>query len=180
VFSFVREANKERRMLEKPIQMRYAEREAFPGALSDLQQAHWATRMFLQSAADNATEDAANDLPPKYTPEEIEVITKQLKDSETWLSEGVTKQKEIKRCGDADPVLLSAELKARGTALQRDVMKLLKRKAPRKKPAAFASSSESSTIEDTTSSSTFAESTTKSTITKTSGSAQPTHSRDEL
>jgi hypoxia up-regulated 1 len=166
-------------MLEKPIQTRYTERAAFPDALSDLQQAHFATRMFLQSAADNATEETANDLPPKYTLEELESITKRLRDSETWLNEGVTKQKAVKRCGDADPVILSAEMKARGTALQRDVMKMLKRKAPRKKTTTTSATETTTSDSSDKSSSTTTVDSTSSASTSTT-EAKPTHTRDEL
>jgi hypoxia up-regulated 1 len=134
--------------------------------------------MFLQSAAENATEDAEKGLPPKYTPEEIETITKRLKASETWLNEGVTNQKAVKRCGDSDPVLLSAEMKARGSALQRDVMKMLKRKAPKKKLT--TSASESSTSDGSSSTTSESTASTTSTSTTAAESAQQTHTRDEL
>lgn len=130
--------------------------------------------MFLQSAADNATEDAANDLPPKYLPEELDAITKKLKESEQWLNEGVEQQKRIKRCGDGEPVILVAEMKARGTALQRDTMKLLKRKFRK----GVKSTTTSSTAEGTSTAS--SESTSSTTSTSATDGSKETHTRDEL
>ncbi|KZS89329.1 actin-like ATPase domain-containing protein [Sistotremastrum niveocremeum HHB9708] len=162
--------------LEKKVQHRYKEREAFPQSLSDIQQAHWATRMFLQSAADNATADAEAGLPTKYTPEELKDVETKLKESEAWLNEGVEKQKA--KAAHEDPVILTAEMKARGTTLQAHVMKLLKRKAPRPKKTT-TSTSESSTTPTATATSGTEESTTY--ITETSESTQTTeHSKDEL
>lgn len=158
--------------------MRYSERENFPEALKDLQQAHWAARMFLQSAADNATEDAANDLPLKYLPEELESITKKLKESERWLNDGVERQKQIKRCGDGEPVILVAEMKARGTALQRDTLKLLKRKIRKVKSATSTAATSSSTAEGTNAGA--SESTSSTTSTSATESSKETHTRDEL
>jgi hypoxia up-regulated 1 len=118
------------RSLEKPIQTRYLERQGYPQALSDLQQAHWVTRIFLESAAQNATLEVKEGRPSKWTEEEIQDIERKLKDSEVWLNEGVEKQKKLKRCGDGDPPILINELKARGQTLQRQVQKLTRRKVP--------------------------------------------------
>lgn len=167
--------------MEKPIQFRYSEMQTLPGAISDLQQAHWASRTFLQSAADNATEEAEAGLEPKYTTKELEDFERKLRESEAWLNDGAEKQKLLEKCSDGDPVLLTAELNARGTALQRDAMRLLRRKTPRRK---VSTTTTATTTTGTSTESSKADATGKETTTIPSASSasseQKHHTRDEL
>jgi hypoxia up-regulated 1 len=119
----------DRRALEKPIQFRYKENEDAPRELDALQQALTAGDYFLKSARENRTLEAAAELPHKYTIEELDAVEKRLNETVEWLKAGMDAQKKLKK--NDDPVLISAEMKARGVTLQNQVMKLLKRKNPK-------------------------------------------------
>lgn len=73
--------------------------------------------------------EEADGLPHKYTSEELEHVKERIIEEEKWLLEGIEKQKKLLK--NDDPVLISAEMKARGVTLQNQVMKLLKRKTPK-------------------------------------------------
>lgn len=122
------------RTLEKPIIHRYQEIEAFPQALNNSQMWNWSTRLFLHEARQNLTAEIAADLPSKWTKEELDSLEKSLKEHEAWLSEWVEKQKDVKP--NEDPVIETAEMKARAKALEIHLQKLWKRKVPKvtKKP----------------------------------------------
>lgn len=120
------------RAIEKPIQFRYEENEAAPKELENLQKALHAGQVFLQSAHQNRTLEEAEEIPHKYTLEELEDVKSRLKETEEWLKEGIEEQKKLKK--NDDPVLISAEMKARGVTLQNHVMKLLRRKVPKVPP----------------------------------------------
>ena len=133
----------DRRALEKPIQFRYKENEDAPRELDSLQQALTAGDFFLKSARENRTLEAAADLPHKYTLEELDAVEKRLNETIEWLKTGMEAQKKLKK--NEDPVLISAEMKARGVTLQNQVMKLLKRKNP--KPVKKTTSSSTTATE---------------------------------
>ena len=137
--------------MEKPIIHRYQEIEAFPQALNSSQMWNWSTRLFLQEARQNLTEETAASLPSKWTKEELDGLEKTLKEHETWLSEWVEKQKSVR--SNQDPVIETTEMKARAKVLETHLHKLWKRKIPKapKKPV-----STSSTVTATTSSTTLA------------------------
>ena len=135
------------RALEKPIQFRYKENEDAPRELDALQQALTAGDFFLKSARENRTLEAAADLPHKYTPEELDAVEKRLNETVEWLKAGMETQKKLKK--HDDPVLISAEMKARGVTLQNQVMKLLKRKNP-KKPTSSTTATEVEATESST------------------------------
>ncbi|KAG8839936.1 lumenal Hsp70 protein [Serendipita sp. 411] len=87
-----------------------------------------AGKAFLESALQNRTMEAKESLPHKYTMDELEDVKTRLKETVEWLEEGITEQKKLAK--NDDPVLISAEMKARGVTLQNHVMKLTKRKTP--------------------------------------------------
>lgn len=149
----------DRRALEKPIQFRYKENEDAPRELDTLQQALTAGDFFLKSARENRTLEAAADLPHKYTLEELDAVEKRLNETIEWLKAGMEAQKKLKK--NDDPVLISAEMKARGVTLQNQVMKLLKRKNPKpvKKTTTSSTSSTSTTEAKATESATAPEET---------------------
>jgi hypoxia up-regulated 1 len=117
------------RAIEKPIQFRYEENEAAPKELMNLQKALHAGQAFLESAHQNRTMEESEGLPHKYTLEELEDVKERLKETDEWLQDGIEEQKKLLK--NDDPVLISAEMKARGVTLQNHVMKLLKRKTPK-------------------------------------------------
>jgi hypoxia up-regulated 1 len=131
------------RRFEKPIQTRYKEAETLIPALADLEQAFIATNAFLESARQNYTLELATDMPHKYTLEELEDTESRLKVSMAWLKENSEKQKKLALY--EDPVLLTAEVKARGVTLQSHVMRLLRRKAPKPKRPTTSETSTSTT-----------------------------------
>jgi hypoxia up-regulated 1 len=116
--------------MEKFIIHRYQEIEAFPQALNNSQMWNWSTRMFLQEARQNLTEETAASLPSKWTKEELDGLEKTLKEHETWLNEWVEKQKSVKP--NEDPVIETTEMKARAKVLETHLQKLWKRKIPKK------------------------------------------------
>jgi hypoxia up-regulated 1 len=73
--------------------------------------------------------EVSEGLPHKYTLEELDDVKERLKETGEWLQTGIEEQKKLKK--NDDPVLISAEMKARGVTLQNHVMKLLKKKTPK-------------------------------------------------
>ncbi|KAI5119564.1 hypothetical protein M0805_005628 [Coniferiporia weirii] len=138
--------------LERPIQFRYQEIEAFPSALNNSQRVNWMNRMFITEARKNLTAELVpGNLPAFYTAEEIDTLEKSLKEHESWLNEWVEKQKSVK--ANEDPVILTTEMKARAKTLENAALKLMRRKTPPKsKKAASSSSSSSSSSASLTSS----------------------------
>jgi hypoxia up-regulated 1 len=95
---------------------------------------NWSTRLFLQEARNNLTNEAAADLPSKWTSLELDALEKTLREHEAWLSEWVEKQKSVRSY--EDPVIETAEMKARAKVLESHLQRLWKRKVPKavKKP----------------------------------------------
>ncbi|KAG7447381.1 actin-like ATPase domain-containing protein [Guyanagaster necrorhizus] len=118
--------------LERPIMHRYTEIANFPQALNNSQMWNWSTRLFLAEARQNLTREAEEDLPSKWTKEELDALEKTLKEHETWLNTWVEKQKSVKL--NQDPVIETTEMKARAKMLEQHLQKLWKRKVskPRK------------------------------------------------
>lgn len=117
-------------VLEKPIIHRYQEIEAFPQALNNSQMWNWSTRLFLTEAKTNLTAEEETDTPSKWTWDELSALEKTLKDHESWLAEWVERQKSVP--ANQDPVIETAEMKARAKVLEQHLQKLWKRKAPPK------------------------------------------------
>ncbi|KAG8817653.1 lumenal Hsp70 protein, partial [Serendipita sp. 399] len=114
--------------IEKPIQFRYEEDKVAPKELENIQKAILAGKAFIESALQNRTQEVEEGLPHKYTTQEIDDVKARLKETLEWLEEGVAEQKKLLK--NDDPVLISAEMKARGVTLQNHVLKLSKRKTP--------------------------------------------------
>ena len=95
---------------------------------------NWSTRLFLQEARANLTSEISQDLPSKWTKEELDNLERTLRDHERWLSEWVEKQKNVK--ANEDPVIETREMKARAKVLEQQLQKLWKRKVPKTKPPA--------------------------------------------
>ncbi|CCA66452.1 related to glucose regulated stress protein, HSP70-like [Serendipita indica DSM 11827] len=115
--------------IEKPIQFRYEEDTAAPRELENLQQALHAGQAFLQSAHQNYTMEDQEGISHRFTLEELEDVKNRLKETADWLESGITEQKKLAK--NDDPVLISAEMKARGVTLQNHVLKMSKRKFPK-------------------------------------------------
>ncbi|KAJ3825340.1 Hsp70 protein-domain-containing protein [Lentinula raphanica] len=130
--------------LERPIQHRYQEIEAFPQALNNSQMWNWSTRLFLTEARQNLTQEMEADLPSKWTKEELDGLEKALKEHETWLNIWVEKQKSVKSY--EDPVIETTEMKARAKVLETHLQKLAKRRVPKpRKTKSKTSTSSTST-----------------------------------
>lgn len=102
--------------------------------------------MFITEARANLTAEQANDIPSKWTVDEIDSLEVALKDHEVWLNEWVEKQKSVK--ANEDPVILTTEMKARAKTLENSLTKLMRRRLPK-----VRKTSSSSTTSSTTSSS---------------------------
>lgn len=131
--------------MERPIIHRYTEIEAFPQALNNSQMWNWSTRLFLTEARQNLTKEAAEDLPSKWTKEELDGLEKTLREHESWLSEWVEKQKSVKP--HEDPVIETTEMKARAKVLETHLHKLWKRKVPKRKPKPTTTTAEAKATE---------------------------------
>jgi hypoxia up-regulated 1 len=139
---------------------RYQEIEAFPQALNMSQMWNWSTRLFLTEAKENLTMEEKGGIPSKWTREELDGLEKTLKEHEAWLGEWVEKQKSVPM--NEDPVISTAEMKARAKTLETHLQRLARRRTPKstKKPtgtsatvsaSADATSTTSASEEQTTS-----------------------------
>ncbi|KAJ3743119.1 Hsp70 protein-domain-containing protein [Lentinula detonsa] len=133
--------------LERPIQHRYQEIEAFPQALNNSQMWNWSTRLFLTEARQNLTREMEADLPSKWTKEELDGLEKTLKEHETWLNIWVEKQKSVKSY--EDPVIETTEMKARAKVLETHLQKLAKRRVPKPRKTSTTSSPSSTSASST-------------------------------
>ena len=108
---------------------------------------NWSTRLFLQEARINLTNEAAADLPSKWTSLELDALEKTLREHEAWLSEWVEKQKSVRSY--ENPVIETAEMKARAKVLESHLQRLWKRKVPKavKKPKPTATTTTEATKE---------------------------------
>jgi hypothetical protein len=137
------------RALEKPIVHRYKEIESFPQALNNSQKWNWSTRLFLTQARENITADAIAGVPSKWTSEELDALEKVLKEHESWLHDGVERQKKTKM--NEDPVIDTKEMQQRAKTLEQHLQRLVRRKVPKvkKTPAKSGDANESSSTEPT-------------------------------
>lgn len=135
--------------LEKPIVHRYKEIESFPQALNNSQKWNWSTRLFLTQARENITADAIAGVPSKWTSEELDALEKALKEHESWLHDGVERQKKTKM--NEDPAIDTKEMQQRAKTLEQHLQRLVKRKVPKvkKTPAKPGDANGSSSTEPT-------------------------------
>lgn len=134
--------------LEKPIVHRYKEIESFPQALNNSQKWNWSTRLFLTQARENVTADAIAGVPSKWTSQELDALEKALKEHESWLHDGVERQKKTKM--NEDPAIDTKEMQQRSKMLEQHLQRLVKRKVPKvKKTPAKPDANESSSTEAT-------------------------------
>ncbi|KAH9062604.1 Hsp70 protein-domain-containing protein [Lactarius deliciosus] len=128
--------------LERPIVHRVKEIEEFPQALNTSQMWNWHTRIFLNDARTNLTEEEKAGTTGRYTKEELDELEKTLKDHEKWLNEWVEKQKGVPM--NHDPVLETEEMRKRAKVLETQLQRLVQKKPPRVRPKTTSSSSSSS------------------------------------
>jgi hypoxia up-regulated 1 len=101
-----------------------------PKAIEDFQQAMFAARHFFVEASKNNTEaiaavEAATEdepaTPPKFTPEELEVVEKMLKEYEHWMDSGMSQQVVLDETKTSEPLVLVKDLESKGKLLQATV-----------------------------------------------------------
>ena len=127
------------RSLEKPIQFRYTEIQEFPSTLNESQRVNWMTRLFITEARKNLTAELIpGNLPALHTNEELLHLEGKLREHESWLAERVEKQKSVRP--DEDPVIHTEEMRTRAKALEKELLKLMRRKSPPKKKGESSSS----------------------------------------
>jgi len=93
---------------------------------------NWSTRLFLTEARENLTAEVSAGLPSRWTKDELDALEKTLRDHERWLAEWVEKQKDVKP--NENPVIETAEMKARAKVLEQHLQRLWRRKVPKVKP----------------------------------------------
>ena len=105
------------------------------------------TRLFITEARKNLTaETIPGNLPALHTQEELIHLEGKLREHEAWLAPLVEKQKGIKPW--EDPVLLTEEMKTKAKALEKELLKLMRRKTPAKRKGNSSSSSASSSASE--------------------------------
>ena len=165
------------RSLERPIVHRYKEIEEFPKALNNSQMWNWSSRMFLTDAKLNMTQELEAGTPTKYTKDELDEFEKVLKDHESWLNEGVEKQKSVKM--NEDPVILSSEMRARAKVLENHLQKLY-RKRPPKAPKKTSGSSSSATASTSATATGSADETASASGTSDTSTSSEAHRHEDL
>ncbi|GAA5862012.1 hypothetical protein JCM3774_006140 [Rhodotorula dairenensis] len=91
---------------------------------------------FVTSARENATALAASDpdAPQRFTSEELASLDKLVRDAQTWLDEAEQKQLQLR--AHEDPVLRVAQVERKAQDVEKELVKLEKKKAPRRRKAA--------------------------------------------
>ena len=146
--------------------LRYKEIEAFPSVLNDSMRINMMTNFFLIEARKNLTmEQTPGGLPAYHTAEELATLEKRLREHEEWLNEWTEKQRARKE--NEDRVILTSEMKARAKALEKELLKLMRRKSPPRKKASSTKVGTSSESAKTTSST--SNSATESTLSSSPG-----------
>lgn len=87
--------------------------------------------MFILEARQNLTAEFDAGLPSRYTAAELDTLEGKMKEHEAWLGEWLDKQRKVKK--NEDPVILTSEMKARAKTLEKEALKLSRRKAPKLK-----------------------------------------------
>ncbi|KAG8986711.1 lumenal Hsp70 protein, partial [Tulasnella sp. 427] len=132
--------------IEQPIIARYKEASTGPKALSDLQKAHALARAFLTEATANQTTAIAAGETPRFTEDELKKVDTLVTETENWLRKLMDQQKKLTK--REDPVLKTAEMEAKGIAIQKMVQGLQKKKPLRPKTTS-SSSTKSATATST-------------------------------
>lgn len=148
--------------LESPIVTRFTEYQSRGKAIENFQKAMFAGRAFVVEATKNRTEaleavaTAPADkpvAPPKFTQEELDSVSTQLKDNEEWVDALMEEQVKIEEDKTSNPVIFTKDLDERGKKLQGTVQRLEKKKNPRAprppKPSAAAKDKEPEAAEPT-------------------------------
>lgn len=133
--------------------------------------------MFLESARQNYTIEEAQGTLHKYTVEEIDEVETRLNSVAAWLQEKMVAQRKL--AINEDPVIFTSEVISRGKTLQNQVMRLLKRKAPKPKPTSTSTLTDTISSTETATTLTTAGATETANATETEGSSG-THGHDEL
>ncbi|KIJ47301.1 hypothetical protein M422DRAFT_249147 [Sphaerobolus stellatus SS14] len=138
--------------IEQPIQLRHQEGQTRGSAIANFEQALLAGKAFIESAYQNYTIETESGAANKYTLEELDEVDARIKDLRSWLDEKLAKQKTLAK--NDDPALLTSELEGKGMAFQQHVMRLLRRKIPKKPVTSTTESASSSTVTESATTST--------------------------
>ena len=121
--------------------------------MNESQRVNWMSRLFITEARKNLTAELIpGNLPALHSNEELLHLESKLREHEAWLAERVEKQKLIKP--DEDPVVHTEEMRTRAKALEKELLKLMRRKAPAKRKGESSSSGSDGSASGTASSET--------------------------
>ncbi|KAI5474325.1 protein of heat shock protein Hsp70 family [Pseudohyphozyma bogoriensis] len=117
--------------LVKHITVRTAEATQRPQVIEAFKTVLYASDLFLTSAKSNHTIATSANEPSKFTTEELDAFEKSISAAKGWFEETVKKQEGLK--GTDDPVLKAKDVEGRAKELKKEMDRLEKKKAPRKK-----------------------------------------------
>lgn len=124
-----------RRKLVKHILSRSTEALARPAAITSLRDALSSASTFVSSARADATALAASDpeAPQRFTSDELDKLDSLVRDTAAWLADAEARQGRLE--GHEDPAVRVAEVDKRQKEVEREVGRLEKKKAPRRRKA---------------------------------------------
>ncbi|BGP03287.1 lumenal Hsp70 protein, partial [Rhodotorula toruloides] len=126
---------KKRCKLVKHILSRSTEAVARPAAVSQLRNQLNKTSTFLSTARADAAALTESDptAPQRFTTDELELLDKLVKESQSWLDNAIKRQEKLK--AHEDPALKVAEVEKKVKEIERETSRLEKKKQPRRKKA---------------------------------------------
>ncbi|PRQ71057.1 hypothetical protein AAT19DRAFT_10597, partial [Rhodotorula toruloides] len=121
--------------LVKHILSRSTEAVARPAAVSQLRNQLNKTSTFLSTARADAAALTESDptAPQRFTTDELELLDKLVKESQSWLDNAIKRQEKLK--AHEDPALKVAEVEKKVKEIERETSRLEKKKQPRRKKA---------------------------------------------
>ncbi|KWU43807.1 actin-like ATPase domain-containing protein [Rhodotorula sp. JG-1b] len=139
----LKEKKRELECLVQHILSRSTEALERPVAVEKLRSTLSRASLFVSSARENATALAASDpeAPQRFTSEELASLDKVVQDAQGWLDESEQKQAKVK--AHEDPVLRVAQVERKTLDVEKELGKLEKKKAPRRRSKANNKSSAS-------------------------------------
>lgn len=119
--------------------------------MNESQRVNWMSRLFITEARKNLTAELIpGNLPALHSNEELLHLESKLREHEAWLAERVEKQKSVRP--NEDPVVHTEEMRTRAKALEKELLKLMRRKTPAKRKGEGSSSGSTASASGTASS----------------------------
>ena len=114
----------------KHVSTRIAEAAARPRAVESFQETLDSADAFILSARANDTAAEKAKAVPRFTPVELDTVSKSIKEATEWFTATMKKQSSLKP--HQDPILKVADVERKAKDIEVEVAKLRKKKVPRK------------------------------------------------